>query len=293
MTIDHEPSRLSARQLRRQLLHQRQLLGVGTDGCGPRADMTGLNQDLLGAAPFNPSSVTGLILWLKADVGLYQDTGTSTPATVNNDPVGHWLDQSSSGNNATFVSGTDGNKGYLSTNAVNSKNAVGFDGSLTASLTLDSAISSLGTYTIYAVGTRANSSKWIPVAHHTTPGMLEFPFSDNNVYITSTQGNSVSTAYTGATGAICTRARWVAGGGAQNVYFAATSMTEVLLGQINHNSDLFTVNQIGGRGSASQWNGTGNLYCEILLYNADVVTDNPTGNTNILSYLNTRWGVTI
>lgn len=242
---------------------------------------------------FSPANISGLVLWLKSDVGLYQDTGTSLPAVSNNDPVGHWLDQSASGNNATFVSGVDGDKGYLVSNVINGRNAVGFNGNSNASLTLDQTISPLGTFTLYVVGKRLNSSVWVPLAHHNTPGVLSIPFSDNNVYVTDTQSNSISHPYTGYVGAIATRTRWLSGPGAQDVKFASTGMPEVSVGVLNHNLDWFDINQVGGRGSANQWNGDGNLYCEILLYNRDVPTSDPFGDSNLLKYLNKRWGVSI
>ena len=51
--------------------------------------------------PWTPTALgSALVLWLKADVGLYQErTGASatTPAAVDGDPVGSWLDQSDNG----------------------------------------------------------------------------------------------------------------------------------------------------------------------------------------------------
>lgn len=240
---------------------------------------------------FSPASVPGLALWLKADAGVYQDTGTTSPAVAGGDQVGHWLDQSANGNNATFSTG-DAAKGYLATGAVNGHNAIGFDGSVQASLTLDRTIT-VGPFTLYAVGKRANGSNWMPLAHHATPGVLVIPYSDNNVYVTDTQGNSISHPFPWQTSVIGTRTIWLSGGGAQEVHFAATGMPEVAVGVLNHNLDYFDINQVGGRGSASQWNGTGNLYCEVLLFSKDVPGSDPVGDLNILKYLKKRWGITI
>lgn len=52
------------------------------------------------AAAFSPTDISGLVLWLDAATGLYQErTGAaaSTPATNADDPVGTWADQSGSG----------------------------------------------------------------------------------------------------------------------------------------------------------------------------------------------------
>lgn len=54
------------------------------------------------AAPPDPSTVTGLSLWLEDlyTSSLFQDAALSTPAS-NGDPVGGWVDQSGAGRNAT------------------------------------------------------------------------------------------------------------------------------------------------------------------------------------------------
>lgn len=68
--------------------------------------------------PFDPLSIAGCKLWLKADaiVGL-----------VDGDPVGTWSDQSGIGNDATQT--TAGSKPLYKTGIINSKPTVLFDGS--------------------------------------------------------------------------------------------------------------------------------------------------------------------
>lgn len=83
-----------------------------------------------GAAPaFTPASVTsaGLVLWLKADAGVFQDAAGTTPATAASDPVGHWHDQSGAGHHATQSSA--GARPALAAAAVNGLPALTFDGS--------------------------------------------------------------------------------------------------------------------------------------------------------------------
>lgn len=53
------------------------------------------------AGAFTPDQIAGLQLWLRADAGTFQDTGLTTPAAADGDPVGGWQDQSGSGNHAT------------------------------------------------------------------------------------------------------------------------------------------------------------------------------------------------
>lgn len=73
---------------------------------------------------FSPRSIPGLQLWLLADGAIYQDTGFATPAVANNDPVGGWIDQSTSALNVTEST----NKPTFKTNVLNGKPVIEFDG---------------------------------------------------------------------------------------------------------------------------------------------------------------------
>ena len=107
------------------------------------------------AAPFSPSQISGLSLWLKADAGLFQDSAGTTPATANAAPVGKWTDQSVSGNNATQA--TAGNRAGLLTAWQNAKPAIRFRGT-TQSLTLPADLG-FGDFTIVlAVNQLSDSS---------------------------------------------------------------------------------------------------------------------------------------
>lgn len=77
------------------------------------------------AAPFSPLSLSPA-LWLKADAGLWQNTGGTTPASADGDPVGRWDDQSGNGNN--FTQGTSGKKPVLKTAILNGNPVVRLDG---------------------------------------------------------------------------------------------------------------------------------------------------------------------
>ena len=75
---------------------------------------------------FLPSQLPGLAAWFAADQQTYQDTGLSTPAVLDGDPVGGWFDLSGSGNHVTQA--TAANKGTLKLNIQNGRPAVLFDG---------------------------------------------------------------------------------------------------------------------------------------------------------------------
>lgn len=74
----------------------------------------------------DPSSLSGLELWLKAGGTYWQDAARSTPASSDTDPVGAWDD--ASGNGRHFTQGTAGDRPLLRTAFVNGHAAVQFDG---------------------------------------------------------------------------------------------------------------------------------------------------------------------
>lgn len=77
-------------------------------------------------APFDPSTVTGLTVWYKADGTLWQNSARSTPATADGDPVGAWDDASAGANHATQA--TAGSRPVLKTNQLNGRPSIRFDG---------------------------------------------------------------------------------------------------------------------------------------------------------------------
>jgi hypothetical protein len=86
----------------------------------------------------DPTQLAGCVLWLKADAGLWQDGGASTPAASNGDPVGRWDDQSGNGNHV--VQATNADRPTLATAVLNGLPVVRFDGtssSLAVAFTLD------------------------------------------------------------------------------------------------------------------------------------------------------------
>jgi hypothetical protein len=70
----------------------------------------------------NPLTLPSLLVWTKSDVGLFQDTGGTTPATTGTDVL-RWNDQSGNGNNLVSVSST-GAPTSLTTTTLNGRPTV-------------------------------------------------------------------------------------------------------------------------------------------------------------------------
>lgn len=97
--------------------------------------------------PFVPTDLAGLVLWLKADAGTFQDAAGTTPATAHLAPVGLWQDQSGTGNHIS--QSTSGNRGALYSNLLNGLPGVRLGGTAFLQGALTGALSQ--PYTVIAV----------------------------------------------------------------------------------------------------------------------------------------------
>jgi hypothetical protein len=228
-------------------------------------------------------STPNKVLWLKSWTGLWQDTGATTAATANGDPIARWDDQSGNGNNVTQSTGA--NQPALDTGTTfNSNQTIAFTAAsshflnfpdlsgLTAGelfvsfkVTNDPALS-LATSGLYKLDTGATSS--------------HFPYTDGNIY----DGFGSSSA------------RFTVGNptpslsAAFNVYnpHSATNDWAAYLG----NTQLFTfgTNTVGfpAAGTLGLGSGTGNAYldgwiCEFLLYDGVLSSSDRTSAYNYMS----------
>jgi hypothetical protein len=101
------------------------------------------------AVAFDPKTISGLTVWLKADTGITKD---------GSNLVSDWNDQSGNGNN--FSQSTAGNKPLYTASAQNGLPAIVFDGSNDFLTTAASV--TLGTYSTFVVASRA---VWKPSAY--------------------------------------------------------------------------------------------------------------------------------
>lgn len=110
------------------------------------------------AGGFDPNTIAGLKLWLKADAGTFQTSGGSA-ATADADPIGQWQDQSGQGNHVAQT--TAGKRPQLKLAIQNGLPIVRWDGSddlLTASF--GGSVSR----TIFAVAASRDVTAWAPIS---------------------------------------------------------------------------------------------------------------------------------
>lgn len=235
------------------------------------------------ATAFTPASISGLVLWFKADVQVYSDLG-STPAT-NGASVEQWNDQSGNGNNATQT--TSGNRPVYATNSINGLPTVGCVTSGSTFMNLGSTISlSTGALTIYAVGSRASSKIWEPVtgnnSTHAAPIVM---FSNGGFYFRDDSDGGTSSAGGTPTSAFAVRSRRDGSGNLTGCY---TGTAQFSLG--TDSTGNVSLSAILARVLNSDYGDASCLFGEICVYNVATASGD---DTNMSTYFNSRWGVSL
>lgn len=87
-----------------------------------------------GSGFVDPSSIAGLVHWLRADDGIFSDNGV-TPQTTDGGPIQQWNDKSASGANAN--QGSSAVQPVLAKAFVNGHNAISFSGTTWLNHTLN------------------------------------------------------------------------------------------------------------------------------------------------------------
>lgn len=250
------------------------------------------------AASFTPASISGLQLWLDASdsSSLFQDSGGTTPATADGDPVGRWADKSVNGSNGNQGDGTK--KPVLKTAVKNGKNGIRFDG-VNDLLEGTVGIGNGNERTIFAVlnFTNVDGSEFMVVSRPTgflnrflirqakngsdiaSQGIhIASDVTTTNVYVT---GSSVLVnAYALFTWrqTSSTRAIRFFRNGAE-----LTPVIETVLSFTGENNGYFIGTYLEGFG----WYFKGDA-CEIIVYNREL-TD--TEKSKVDNYLNSKWSI--
>lgn len=221
-----------------------------------------------------PGTIPGLLLWYKADSGLYQMSNGTTAAASNGDVVGYMTDYS--GNNNHALQATTGNKPTVVTSGLNSLPVVRFTSTTWLSFT-NVALSS--GFTVYIVGnTIANTSFALGggngayLGYYTTSG--SYVIDDGQ----ATAFNVGGSATTRAAVVRAHRPSTAAGTG-----YKTTGNTESTSGV---GLATITLSEVMRRASPAV-SCAGDI-AEIIVYNSDLST---TDKSTIEAYILSKWGV--
>lgn len=250
-----------------------------------------------GGGAFSPADVSGLIFWLEADGTLWQDSGRTTPAISDGDPVGSWDDASGNGNHVT--QGTSGNRPLLKLSIQNGKPVLRFDGSndvlVKAALTLADAglsvfvvgkLTASGSYPHLVAYGASGAGSW-GLRTVSATGKLSFVDNGSNggagetsaaVSVTSTAANLAGTGFHLLEGHVSSGDAWEILVDAASKDTASNTFDPTAGGA----QDI----QIGGRTASSlYWPGD---IAAVLIYNANVSAPN---KASIRQFLNDKYAI--
>lgn len=216
---------------------------------------------------FSPSSVTGLKLWLKSDVGVTKD---------GSNLVSNWADQSGNGNDVAQATGTK--QPLWVDNQHNAKPTIRFDGIDNFMQKATYASGDLAqTNFIFIVSTFPSSSgRYI---YDSASHDKRHAFLRNATGYQIYSGSGIATG-TGITTALQQFTAKYNGGSS----YLRKNGSEIVSGNIG--TDSMAGITLGASHEAGNF---GNIdICEILVYNASV---SDTDRDTIESYLDTRWGL--
>lgn len=110
---------------------------------------------------FSPSSITGLVWWLKADAGVFKDAAKTIPATADGDAVYTWADQSTAG--VDPIQATLSARPLLKLNVQNGLPVLRFAGANSQCL-ITGNVNPINNLTIYMVVKGANTTQGYALA---------------------------------------------------------------------------------------------------------------------------------
>jgi hypothetical protein len=226
---------------------------------------------------FTPDKLTGLKEWLKADAGLFKDTGGTTPATLDGDLIALWKDQSGNGND--LPQATSGLRPALKLALQNGMPVIRFDGS--------------SSYLGPAVFAVAQPLTIFIALNQRTVGTGTFIYSGNTANspdMEQASGNGNIVIKSGSSGQLDSKLPVAAFGIVKAVYNSPNSTTRVdnfyypyVVDCGSHALDGFALGAgvLGGNPAAIDVG-------EVLIYNR-VLTNNE--EAKVRNYLNRRWNV--
>lgn len=241
----------------------------------------------VGVPPIDPAGLSGRLAHWRADAGTFENTGLTTPAADDNDPLLGWQDQAGTGKHLT--NGTAANAPILDLNQANGKPGAFFDGGDWLANAAFDGLSNVGGATLFVVfraaGTAANQILFDPedlrfacqisgnaiYAYGGTNsifGSAAFTSTATTVYVSRFDGSAVGNAG---------RLRMWLNGVEQTLSFFGTVGTTISAG---------TPLAVGRRSISGLLNFTGHIF-EIVPYGRALTVDEILGAGR---FLGSKWG---
>lgn len=244
---------------------------------GQLGPLTTARRQAVVVPPFDPTTLPGMALWLKADVGTFADVAKTTPSTGGGD-VKCWADQSGLANDAAKASGNP----TLTAAALNGLPAVSFN---TTVLNLTTPIALGAAFTLYVVCLHVADANVVFVGSVSNPPVAIELYTDDMFYIVDDSvtvtnvpcGVPMVTPFAAPVAAVIYRPLMATP--------ASVTATSTPAASFSGANGTVTISMVGDRGAAD---AIGSL-CELLLYTA---AHDGTQRAGMAGYFSTRWGVT-
>lgn len=233
--------------------------------------------------PFLPTRIPGCALWLRSDLGLFQDAGI-TVATVNADPVGRWADQSGNARHYDQASATP--KPSLRTNVVNGLPVVRFDENQVDRL-VGADLSALTAAEVFIVLICDSDPAPFDIGlwgFGSSGQVGRYPYTDGHIL-----DDFGSTARKDTGDPSANIAAWHL----YNVVTTASEWTAFINGTQHYTTGTNTVGFLAATvlgADSTQGSGFAGDIAEVILYDAKLSAGN---KTSVKSYIASRYGLTI
>jgi len=248
------------------------------------------------AAPFSPSDISGLQLWLDATTGLFDATSGGSAVTTDGSAVARWEDQS--GNGRHFTQSTSNDRPILKTSIQNNKNVVRFDGSNDNMIGPDSLKINVP-ISMFAVVSKRGGTNYQTIYGN---GILAAQEAGYGIFISATSDNNGAFASQYRNLAPASTNYFTATNPTTNQFFISSCLIDSSTNKVFFNnsaedsvSHAITATPqgivaIGARYSVSPvvtffLNGD---FAELLIYNSALSTAN---RESVRDYLNTKWSI--
>jgi len=234
---------------------------------------------------FNPTSISGLQLWLDATKGLFDATSGGNPVTADGSSVARWEDQSGNSRNASQA--TSANRPILKTAVQNGRNGIRFDGS-NDSMTTASFAHSVP-ITLFLVCKRLSNTG----SGADFNRIIEHGSNNGTTLITRSVTNTIGYQYASTfpfdslvDPATDTKIyeMFVDSSATRNITFRVNNANQTTQTSVNTPATpiAFNLAQFGGGG----FNANVEIY-ELCYYNVKI---SDSDRDNVRNYLNSKWG---
>lgn len=235
---------------------------------------------------FSVKSIPGLYMWFDASdaTTLFQDSGLTTPATANGDPIGGWVNKE--GTAARNVTQTLTARPTLATASQNGLNTLSFDGVNDVLLTATNVLAGLPGVTMFIAFKLTTTGAFVTIMGVEVTAKV----GKSNTNVPFSYSSSTGSGWTSQINGSSINANWHV-----NSFVTASPETYARLDSVSYGTPLASgpatlgsnSNRFGIMGRIASEFGAGNV-AEVLVYQSNLSGPNVVAIEN---YLRAKWAI--